>query len=123
MKIAVLQGPRAFDLTDAPIPEITADEVLVRVAYCGVCTSELDMWEGTAGTSVFPRMPGHEVSGVVEQVGPHVSTFKPGDKVGAWVTGQGFAQYVAVKSTLSAGRRCAARPGPGRASGLRSQHG
>jgi 2-desacetyl-2-hydroxyethyl bacteriochlorophyllide A dehydrogenase len=98
MKIAILQGPRVFDLADAPVPEIAADEVLVRVAYCGVCTSELDMWDGTAGNSVFPRTPGHEVSGVVEQAGAQVSTFKPGDKVGVWVSGRGFAEYVAVKA-------------------------
>jgi 2-desacetyl-2-hydroxyethyl bacteriochlorophyllide A dehydrogenase len=98
MKIAVLQGPRAFDVADAPMPEIASDEVLVRVAFCGVCTSELDMWEGTAGNSVFPRTPGHEVSGVVERVGAQVSAFAPGDKVGVWVTGRGFAEYVAVKA-------------------------
>jgi len=105
MKIAILQSPRAFDLADAPIPEIAEDELLVRVAYCGVCTSELDMWEGTAGDSVFPRTPGHEVSGVVQQVGAQISTFKPGDRVGVWVTGKGFAEYVAVKAeyALSAG--------------------
>ena len=98
MKLAVLQGPRAFDLTDAPIPEIDDDEILVRVAYCGVCTSELDMWDGTAGNTVFPRMPGHEVSGVIERVGTQVSRFAPGDRVGVWVTGCGFAEYVAVKA-------------------------
>jgi D-arabinose 1-dehydrogenase-like Zn-dependent alcohol dehydrogenase len=47
---------------------------------------------------VSPRTPGHEVSGIVEQVGTQVSTFKPGDKVGVWVTGRGFAEYVAVKA-------------------------
>ena len=98
MKIAILQRPRAFELTDAPIPEIAADEILVRVAYCGVCTSELDMWAGTAGNSLFPRMPGHEVSGIVERVGAQVNTFKPGDHVGVWATGRGFAEYVAVKA-------------------------
>jgi 2-desacetyl-2-hydroxyethyl bacteriochlorophyllide A dehydrogenase len=98
MKIAVLQGPRAFDLADAPVPEIGDDEVLVRVAYCGVCTSELDMWEGAAGNTIFPRLPGHEVSGVVERVGAQVSRFMPGDRVGVWVTGRGFAEYVAVKA-------------------------
>jgi threonine dehydrogenase-like Zn-dependent dehydrogenase len=98
MKIATLQGPRAFTVDDAPTPEIAADEVLVRVAFCGVCTSELDMWEGTAGNSVFPRTPGHEVSGTVEQVGAQVSAFAPGDHVGVWVTGRGFAEYVAVKA-------------------------
>jgi len=77
---------------------LAADEVLVRVAYCGVCTSELDLWDGTAGSDGFPRTPGHEVSGVVEQVGGEVDRFRPGDRVGVWVTGRGFAEYVAVKA-------------------------
>jgi 2-desacetyl-2-hydroxyethyl bacteriochlorophyllide A dehydrogenase len=98
MKIAILQGPREFAVVEEPAPPIAGDEVLVRVAYCGVCTSELDMWNGTAGGGVFPRMPGHEVSGVVEQVGREVTSFKPGDRVGVWVTGRGFAEYVAVKA-------------------------
>jgi 2-desacetyl-2-hydroxyethyl bacteriochlorophyllide A dehydrogenase len=98
MKTAILQGPRAFDLADEPLPRIADDEVLVRVAYCGVCTSELDMWTGEAGSQVFPRMPGHEVSGVVEAVGAQVTQFKPGDRVGVWATGRGFSEYVAVKA-------------------------
>jgi 2-desacetyl-2-hydroxyethyl bacteriochlorophyllide A dehydrogenase len=97
VKLAVLRGPRAFEVVDEPVPQIADDELLVRVAYCGVCTSELDMWEGTAGVD-FPRKPGHEVSGVVEQVGAQVTSFKPGDRVGVWVTGRGFAEYVAVKA-------------------------
>jgi D-arabinose 1-dehydrogenase-like Zn-dependent alcohol dehydrogenase len=50
-------------------------------------------------------MPGHKVSGIVEQVGAHVNTFKPVDTVGVWVTSRGFAQYVAVKAeyALAAG--------------------
>ena len=46
MKIAVLQAPRNFEIINEPIPEIALDEVLLRVAACGVCTSELDQWEG-----------------------------------------------------------------------------
>ncbi|HET9588737.1 MAG TPA: alcohol dehydrogenase catalytic domain-containing protein [Anaerolineales bacterium] len=98
MKIAVLSAPQAFEITDEPVPAIQPDEVLVRVAACGVCTSELDMWEGKAGPDIYPRYPGHEVSGVVEQVGEDVRTLKPGDPVGVWVTGRGFAEYVAVKA-------------------------
>jgi 2-desacetyl-2-hydroxyethyl bacteriochlorophyllide A dehydrogenase len=98
MHIAVLRAPRHFDVIDAPMPQIEDDEVLVRVAYCGVCASELDMWEGKAGGSIFPCFPGHEVSGIVEKVGAAVRTLKPGDPVAVWVTGRGFAQYVAVKA-------------------------
>jgi 2-desacetyl-2-hydroxyethyl bacteriochlorophyllide A dehydrogenase len=97
MKIAALQGPRQFEVLDVPKPEIAPDEVLLRVAACGVCTSELDQWEGKA-TIKYPHYPGHEVSGLVEQVGSKVQSFQPGDKVGAWVTSRGFAEYVAVKA-------------------------
>ena len=74
------------------------DEVLVRVAACGVCTSELDMWEGQAGGQMYPRYPGHEVSGVVADVGKDVQGLAPGDRVAVWAPGRGFAEYVVVKS-------------------------
>src|SRR5215212_8072497 len=98
MKIAALYGPRDFEVLDASIPEIAPDEVLLRVAACGVCTSELDQWEGKSSGLTYPRYPGHEVSGVVEKVGSKVQSFQPGDRVGAWVTERGFAEYVAVKA-------------------------
>jgi 2-desacetyl-2-hydroxyethyl bacteriochlorophyllide A dehydrogenase len=96
VKLAVLCGPRTFDVVDADVPAIAPDEVLVRVANCGVCASELDMWEGKV--EAFPRFPGHEVSGVVEAVGDEVETLHPGDAVAVWVTERGFAEYVAVKA-------------------------
>ena len=98
MKIAVLSAPQTFEIADQPIPAIQPDEVLVRVAACGVCTSELDQWEGKAGPDIYPRYPGHEVSGIIEHVGDEVNTLKPGDAVGVWVTAGGFAEYVAVKA-------------------------
>src|ERR1044071_1602386 len=98
MKIAALNGPRDFQITDAPMPEIQPDEVLLRVAACGVCTSELEQWEGKSSGLNYPRFIGHEVSGVVEKVGSKVQTFKPGDKVGAWVTERSFAEFAAVKA-------------------------
>ena len=97
MKIAVLRGPRALEVTEGPVPTIGPDEVLVRVAACGVCASELDIWEGR-GSNDYPWFPGHEVSGHVEQVGAEVTAFKPGDPVAVWVTGRGFAEYVAVRA-------------------------
>jgi len=97
MKIAALQGPRQFEVLEIPKPEIASDEVLLRVAACGVCTSELDQWEGKAHIN-YPHYPGHEVSGIVENVGSKVQSFHPGDKVGAWVTSRGFVEYVAVKA-------------------------
>jgi 2-desacetyl-2-hydroxyethyl bacteriochlorophyllide A dehydrogenase len=96
VKIAVLDAPRSFDVVDADVPEIRPDEVLVRVVNCGVCASELDMWEGKAG--VFPWFPGHEVSGVVEAVGEEADGVRSGEPVAVWVTERGFAEYVAVKA-------------------------
>src|SRR5512133_323304 len=98
MKIAALYGPRDFQIIEAPMPEIQADEVLLRVAACGVCTSELEQWEGKSSGLNYPRFIGHEVSGVVEKVGSKVQSFRPGDRVGAWVTERGFAEFAAVKA-------------------------
>jgi len=98
MKIAILTGPKKFQLQEEPLPALQPDEVLVRVAACGVCTSELDMWEGSAGTQMYPRYPGHEVSGVVAEAGKDVRGIGPGDRVAVWAPGRGFAEYVIVKS-------------------------
>ena len=97
MKLAVLTAPQTFEVVDAPVPTIAADEVLVEVAACGVCTSELDMWEGR-GSEGFPLHPGHEVSGTVVEVGPQVRGFAAGDPVAVWATTRGYAEYVAVKA-------------------------
>jgi threonine dehydrogenase-like Zn-dependent dehydrogenase len=97
MRVAVLSAPQQIDVVDEPTPEPGPGEVLLRVASCGVCASELDMWQGRAEVD-YPRFPGHEVSGVVERVGAGVSALAPGDPVAAWVTGRGFAEYVTVRA-------------------------
>ena len=97
MRLAVLNAPQQIDVVDEPVRDPAADEVLLRVASCGVCASELDMWQGTADIE-YPRFPGHEVSGTVERVGSQVETLAVGDPVAAWVTERGFAEYVPVKA-------------------------
>jgi 2-desacetyl-2-hydroxyethyl bacteriochlorophyllide A dehydrogenase len=97
MKIAMLPVPERFDIVEEPVPAIADDDVLLRVAACGVCASELDMWQGKASHATMPWYPGHEVSGVVEQTGADVTSLKPGDRVAAWVTTRGYAEYVAAK--------------------------
>ena len=96
MRVAVLPEPERFELRDEPTPEIGPDEVLLRVAACGVCASELDLYRGLAGHATYPWYPGHEVSGVVEQVGKEVETLALGDAVAAWLTTRGYGEYVAV---------------------------
>jgi L-iditol 2-dehydrogenase len=100
MKQAVLRRPGEFEVADAPVPEIGPDEVLVRVAACGVCASELDMFLGHTERA-FPILPGHEVSGVVERVGEAVTRQRPGDPVGIWVTEAGFSEYVNVHTDFA----------------------
>jgi L-iditol 2-dehydrogenase len=97
VKVAVLNAPQQIDVVEEPVRAPAADEVLLRVASCGVCASELDMWEGRADIA-YPRFLGHEVSGTVERVGDDVREFAPGDAVAAWVTERGFAEYVSVKA-------------------------
>jgi L-iditol 2-dehydrogenase len=96
MRQAVLTEPKRFTVTDAPVPAIGPDQVLLRVAACGVCASELDIYQGAAGHAVYPWHPGHEVSGVVERVGELVAGLTPGDPVAVWATAGGYGEYLAV---------------------------
>jgi threonine dehydrogenase-like Zn-dependent dehydrogenase len=71
--------------------------VLVRVVVSGVCASELEPWtDGPPPGEV--SYPGHEVSGIVTEVGAEVTALGVGDRVGVWVTERGFAEYVAVRA-------------------------
>jgi L-iditol 2-dehydrogenase len=97
VRVAVLTAPRRLDLVEEPVREPGRGELLLRVASCGVCASELDMWEGRSEVA-YPRFPGHEVSGTVERVGADVTAFGPGDAVAAWVTERGFAEYAVVRA-------------------------
>ena len=72
---------------DVPMPEIGRSDALVRVEACGVCHSDLHLAEGffqPFRIDVFPIIPGHEVVGVVEEVGEDVRNVKRGDRVGVY---------------------------------------
>ena len=95
MRIAELRGPRAFAVVEAPVPDPARDEVLVEVAACGVCASELSHWTGRSGAP-FPARIGHEVSGTVAASGTAATRFAVGEQVAVWTTGAGYAEYVTV---------------------------
>jgi L-iditol 2-dehydrogenase len=97
MRAAVLTGPGRFEIADLPPPEPAPDEVVLSVAACGVCASELPLWSGTVSAD-YPRHLGHEVSGTVVATGRDVRTPAVGTPVGAWVTSHGFAEQVAAKA-------------------------
>ncbi|XP_058081249.1 probable mannitol dehydrogenase isoform X3 [Magnolia sinica] len=58
------------------------DDVTLKILYCGICHSDLHSVRNDMGNSVYPLLPGHEIVGIVTQVGPNVSKFKVGDKAG-----------------------------------------
>jgi threonine dehydrogenase-like Zn-dependent dehydrogenase len=99
VKIAVLRAPRTFEIEEADVPAVAADQVLVRVAASGVCASELETWVDGPDPGE-PRYLGHEVSGVVAETGAGVTSPSVGDRVGVWVTERGFAEYVAVDAAF-----------------------
>lgn len=97
MKIASLVAPGKFTIIEQPLPEIEADEVLVKTKSCGICTSEHEIWKGTPEWIQYPLFIGHEASGIVETVGSKVTDFQPGDHVAAWIESRGYADYFSVK--------------------------
>lgn len=75
-----------LELIDIPIKDPSAKEILIKVSCCGVCHTELDEIEGRTPPSSLPRVPGHQVVGVVEKCGIDAGRFAVGARVGvAWI--------------------------------------
>lgn len=80
MKALVVTDKHKMALQDIPKPEIKPGKVLIKVAYCGICGSDLPRYfEG--GVHAFPQVLGHEFSGTVEAMGEGVSTISVGEKI------------------------------------------
>jgi propanol-preferring alcohol dehydrogenase len=73
-------------ITDLPIPKAEAGEVLIRVAACAVCRTDLHIVDGELPGPKLPLVPGHQIAGAVEDLGDNVTRFRIGDRVGVpWV--------------------------------------
>ena len=83
MKAAVLFGAGDLRITDFLEPELKDDCVKIAVSYCGICGTDFHKFAGRAGSRpvVYPVCLGHEISGVVAEVGRSVTSFKKGDRV------------------------------------------
>lgn len=81
MKALLLSDYRRLEVVDLPRPEIAADEVLVRVAACGICGSDVHGYDGSSGRRIPPLVMGHEAAGIVEAFGRDVVAFRPGERV------------------------------------------
>ena len=69
-------------MVEREIPEPTAGKVRVKVEACGVCHSDSITKEGLFPNIEYPRVPGHEIIGTIDAVGPEVHGWAPGARVG-----------------------------------------
>ena len=65
--------------------ELSANDVALDIKYSGICHSDIHQVREEWGPAIFPMVPGHEIAGIVTQVGPSVTKFKVGDRIGVGV--------------------------------------
>ena len=83
MRVVQVSRPNGpFEIVERPIPEPGAGTVRIKVLACGICHSDSLIKEGLWPGIQYPRVPGHEVSGVIDAVGPGVDGFSSGQRVG-----------------------------------------
>ena len=80
MRVAMLEAPRELVVHEVPMPEVRAGCVLIRIAACGICGTDVALYEGRLPIQL-PYSLGHEYVGTVVEVGPGVSGFASGDRV------------------------------------------
>ena len=81
MKALVLTEYNRFEVSEVPMPEVGAEEVLIRVRACGICGSDVHGMDGSSGRRLPPIIMGHEASGQIERVGSGVTQWRIGDRV------------------------------------------
>src|ERR1700689_94846 len=87
VQVAKAGGP--LELVELEIPEPESGAVRIKVQSCGVCHSDSVTKDGLFPGIVYPRVPGHEVAGVIDELGAGVTTWKKGQRVGVgWHGGQ-----------------------------------
>ena len=93
MRVAQVSSPNGpFEIVERPIPEPGAGAVRIRVQACGICHSDSMTKDGLYPGIQYPRVPGHEVAGVIDAVGPGVAGWEPGQRVGVGWNG-GYCGY------------------------------
>jgi D-arabinose 1-dehydrogenase-like Zn-dependent alcohol dehydrogenase len=90
MRVAQISKAKGdFEIVERDIPSPGPGQVRIKVQACGVCHSDLHTKEGLWPGLQYPRIPGHEVAGVIDEVGSGVSSWKKGDRAGVgWHSGQ-----------------------------------
>ncbi len=81
MKSVWMAKPAELEIRDIPIPEITDEEVLVKIEYAGICGSDMHIYNNVHSFRFPPVIVGHEVAGTVVKAGEKVNRLKVGDRV------------------------------------------
>jgi D-arabinose 1-dehydrogenase-like Zn-dependent alcohol dehydrogenase len=92
MKAVQISKPGGnFEVVERPIPQPGRDQVRLKVEACGICHSDELVKEGYWPGIQYPRVPGHEIAGRIDAIGPDVTLWKPGQRVGVgWHGGHCF---------------------------------
>ena len=103
MRVVQVSRPNGpFEIVERPIPEPGAGAVRIKVLACGICHSDSLTKEGAYPGLQYPRVPGHEVAGVIDAVGPGVAGWKPGETVALSLEGPQNTPGVAPASVALA---------------------
>ncbi len=73
VKAAVIVEPEKLEIKSFDVPRVAEDALLVKVKACGVCGTDVHVFHGHLKAAPFPLIPGHELSGVIEELGPRAS--------------------------------------------------
>jgi D-arabinose 1-dehydrogenase-like Zn-dependent alcohol dehydrogenase len=89
--VQVTKAGGNFEVVDRPNPEPAKGQVRIKVEACGVCHSDELVKEGYWPGLQYPRVPGHEIAGRIDKIGPDVTLWKTGQRVGVgWHGGHCF---------------------------------
>ena len=81
MKAALLKNIENLEIVDIEKPSAKENEIVIKVMVCAICGTDIKVYHHGHRLIVFPRIPGHEVSGIVVEKGKNVKEFKEGDRV------------------------------------------
>ena len=78
---AIMTSPGKIAFNEVPVPELKQGQVLIKVMSIGICGSDIHVYHGKHPYTSYPVVQGHELSGMISEVGPGVKNFEAGDKV------------------------------------------
>ncbi len=83
MKAVKIIKPGQVATEEIPMPEVKENEALIKIKYCGICGADVASFTGNQPFTTYPRIPGHEFSGEIVQIGENSKGLKAGDVVTA----------------------------------------